>query len=98
MEAQASKPDNPILIVACIAIACIAVNLLCAAAIAAIMAWIPASEGGGAAPQTAESPAKAAAQDPAQTPVQAPAPSFVTYVNSQRGLWRKRPKMREFGV
>ena len=42
MEAQAAKPDNPILIVACIAIACIAVNMFCPAAIAAIMDWISA--------------------------------------------------------
>ena len=64
MEDRASKPDNPTLIVACIAIACIAVILFCAAAITAIMDWIPVSEGGGAAPQSASAPAKAAVQDP----------------------------------
>jgi hypothetical protein len=40
MQAQASKSGNPILNAACIAGACIAVILLCAAAIAAIMDWM----------------------------------------------------------
>jgi outer membrane lipoprotein SlyB len=62
MEAQAGKPVNPIVV-----IACIAVILFCAAGIAAIMGWIPASAGGGLAPQAAGTPATA----PAQTQPQA---------------------------
>jgi hypothetical protein len=60
MQAQASKRDNPFLVAAGIAIACIVVLLFCAVAIAAIMDWIPVSEGGGAALQSADAPAKLA--------------------------------------
>lgn len=60
MEAQAAKASNPILIVAAIALI-----LFCAAGIGAIMGWIPTSIGSGAAPQTADAPAKAAARAPA---------------------------------
>ena len=73
MEAKGSKPENPILAVACIAIACIAVILFCTAAVAAIMAWIPASDGGGSAPQTAAAPAMVVAQASIQAPAQAQA-------------------------
>lgn len=69
MGAQADKPVNPIVI-----IACIAVILFCTAGIAAIMGWIPASVGGGLAPQAAGAPANAAAQTQPQALVQPPAP------------------------
>ena len=59
MEAQADKSTNPILIVAAIALI-----LFCAAGIAAIMGWIPASIGGSADSQTADAPGKAPARAP----------------------------------
>ena len=54
METQAVKQStNPILIAAAIALI-----LFCGAGLAAIMGWIPTSIGGGAASQTAATPAK----------------------------------------
>jgi hypothetical protein len=85
MEAQASKRDNPFLAVAGIAIACIVVILLCAVAIAAIMEWIPVSEGAGAALQTADAAAKLAAQGPAHNPIQAPEKHSVLTANPGPG-------------
>jgi len=76
MEAQAAKPTNPVLIIAAIALI-----LFCAAGIGAIMGWIPTSIGSGAAPQSADVPAKAAARAPvpekrhASTAKTAPAPA-----------------------
>ena len=75
MQAEHSKLENPILAVACIAIACIAVILFCTAAVAAIMAWIPAFDGGGSAPQTAAAPAMVA-QASIQAPAQPQAPTL----------------------
>ena len=82
MEAQASKPTNPILIVAAIALI-----VFCAAGIGAIMGWIPSSLGSGAAPRTADVPAKAAARAPVPeehrastvriTPAPTPAPAQI---------------------
>ena len=63
MEAQASKPTNPILI-----IACIAVILFCTVCIGALMGWIATSIANDEAELTADAPAKAA------TPTSAPAP------------------------
>lgn len=59
MEIQASKPANPLLIGASVALI-----LFCAAGIGAIMGWIPTSIGGGSSAQTADAPAKAAARAP----------------------------------
>lgn len=73
MGALASKSDNPLLNLACIATACIAVILLCAAAIAAIMDRIPVSEAGAPVPQSANARATLAAQSPAQGLAKAPA-------------------------
>jgi outer membrane lipoprotein SlyB len=74
MEAQASKPANPILVAAAIALI-----LFCAAGIAAIMGWIPTSLGKGATAQTAQTadaPAKATAQT-ADAPAKATAHASV---------------------
>lgn len=73
MEAQASKAEYPILNALCIAVACIAVIVLCAAAITAILDRIPVFDGGGPASQSANAPAALAAQGSAQSLAQAPA-------------------------
>ena len=62
MEAQASKPTNPILI-----IACVVMILSCTAGIGALMGWIAASIANDEAALTADAPARAA------TPTSAPA-------------------------
>ena len=71
-----SKPINPVLIVAAIALI-----VFCAAGVAAIMGWIPSSVGGGAAPQQLQAPEPMSSNAPPPVAYAAapPAPAEASY-------------------